>query len=84
MDPLILYMLIFTVLVVIAGLVAFVVYYRHRLNILQSAMARCIEENMEMKDKLCELNVIYHFGRVTLTSEDFTRIMSNMLIKRLV
>lgn len=83
MDQLILYILIFAALVVIAGLVAFVVYYRRRLNILQSAMARCIEENIEMKDKLCEQNVIYHPGRIKLTSEDFTRIMSNML-KRLV
>jgi hypothetical protein len=78
MDQLILYILIFAALVVIAGLVAFVVYYHRRLNILQSAMARCIEENIEMKDKLCELNVIYHPGRIKLTSEDFIRIMSNL------
>lgn len=72
------YILIFAALVVIAGLVAFVVYYRRRLRILQSAMARFIEENVEMKDKLLELNVIYHPGRIKLTSEDFIRIMSDM------
>ena len=79
MKPIILYILIFVALVVIAALVAFVVHYRRRLRILQSAMARFIEENVEMKDKLREVNVIYHPRLIRLTADDFTRIMGNML-----
>lgn len=83
MEPLIFYALLCLALLVIAGLVALIVYYRRKLDRLRSAMVRCVNENLEMKEKLLEFDVVYHSSYIDLTSEEFIRIMNNML-KRLV
>lgn len=71
MEPVIFYALLFLALLVIAGLLALIVHYRRKLDRLQAAMVRCVNENIEMKDKLLEFNVVYHSSHIELTSEEF-------------
>lgn len=68
---------------VIALLIATVVYYRRRLMICKTSLIRHINENIEMKQKLPEYELPRFIGRDELTAEEFASIIHNML-KRLM
>ncbi len=75
------YILLITALLVIAGLVAAIVYYRRKLKRCKTALVRCINENIEMKDKLLGRNMAYNSYTAEITPREFTNIIHNMLKK---
>ena len=68
---------------VIVVLAATVCVYRSKLRKCKTSLIRCINENIEMKEKLPESELPRFIGRDELTPEEFTSIIQNML-KRLM
>ena len=79
MEQSYLYVLLAAALLVIAGLVCVVLYYRHRLYRCQRAMVRCISENLDMKSKLPPGERPHLFTAREVSSKEFTKIICNML-----
>ncbi len=67
----------------IVALIATVLYYRRRLLMCKTSLIRCINENIEIKQKLPEQELPHFISRDELTAEEFTSIIHNML-KRLM
>ena len=83
MEQMYLYIILSTALLAIAGLAVALYRCRRRLHQCQRAMVRCINENIEMKEKLPEYELPNFLNREDITPEEFTRIIHNML-KRLM
>ena len=83
MEQVYFYILFIVALPAIAGLAMAVVYYRRKLDRCMIALTRCINENIEMKQKLFKLHSDYIPYPTDLTPREFTRIVHNML-KRLM
>ena len=83
MEQKYLYLLLTAALLTIAGLAIALYRSRRRLGQCQRAMVRCINENIEMKEKLPEYELPNFLNREDITPEEFTRIIHNML-KRLM
>ena len=77
------YLILTATLLVVAGLAIALYRCRRRLRQCQQAMVRCINENIEMKEKLPEYELPHFLNREDITPEEFTRIIHNML-KRLM
>lgn len=60
-----------------------VAYYRRKLNKCKTALVRCINENIEMREKLPEYELPHFISRDDITPEEFTNIIHNIL-KRLL
>ena len=83
MEQMYLYIILAATLLAIAGLAIALYRCRRRLHQCQRAMVRCINENIEMKEKLPEYELSNFLNREEITPEEFTRIIHNML-KRLM
>ena len=83
MEQMYLYLILIATLLVVAGLAIALYRCRRRLRQCQQAMVRCINENIEMKEKLPEYELPHFLNREDITPEEFTRIIHNML-KRLM
>ena len=83
MEQMYLYIILVAALLIVAGLAVALYRCRRRLHQCQRAMVRCINENIEMKEKLPEYELPNFLNREDITPEEFTRIIHNML-KRLM
>ena len=83
MEQMYLYIILVAALLAVAGLALALYRCRRRLHQCQRAMVRCINENIEMKEKLPEYELPNFLNREDITPEEFTRIIHNML-KRLM
>ena len=83
MEQMYFYLILTATLLVVAGLAIALYRCRRRLRQCQQAMVRCINENIEMKEKLPEYELPHFLNREDITPEEFTRIIHNML-KRLM
>ena len=83
MEQKYLYIILVVALLAIVGLVVALYRCRRRLHQCQRAMVRCINENIEMKEKLPEYELPNFLNREDVSPEEFTRIIHNML-KRLM
>ena len=79
MEPISLYILLIAALAAVAGLSVALYRCRRRLAQCQRAMVRCINENLDMKEKLPEHELPHFLNREEITPEEFTRIIHNML-----
>lgn len=78
-----LYLLLGFAGIAIVALIATVLYYRRRLLMCKTSLIRCINENIEIKQKLPEQELPHFISRDELTADEFTSIIHNML-KRLM
>lgn len=69
--------------IVILALVTALVFYRRKLAKCKASLVRCINENIEMKQKLPDYELLHFIMRDELTAEEFVRIIHNMM-KRLM
>lgn len=69
--------------IVILALVMALVFYRRKLARCKASLVRCINENIEMKQKLPDYELPHFIMRDELTAEEFVRIIHNMM-KRLM
>lgn len=83
MEQLYLYIAIILSAIIIVMLSIAVVYYRRKLNKCKTALVRCINENIEMREKLPEYELPHFIGRDDITPEEFTNIIHN-ISKRLL
>lgn len=83
MEQFYLYIAIILSAIIIMMLSIAVVYYRRKLNKCKTALVRCINENIEMREKLPEYELPHFIGRDDITPEEFTNIIHNIL-KRLL
>lgn len=78
-----LYFVLAMALLAIVALTVAVCFYRRKLRKCKTSLIRCINENIEIKEKLPESELPRFIGRDELTPEEFTSIIKNML-KRLM
>lgn len=69
--------------IIIVALVTALVFYRRKLARCKASLVRCINENIEMKQKLPDYELPHFIMRDELTAEEFVRIIHNMM-KRLM
>ena len=79
MEQISLYILLIAALTAVAGLSVALYRCRRRLAQCQRVMVRCINENLDMKEKLPEHELPHFLNREEITPEEFTRIIHNML-----
>lgn len=78
-----LYFVLAVAALAIVALVVAVCFYRRKLRKCKTSLIRCINENIEIKEKLPESELPRFIGRDELTAEEFTSIIKNLL-KRLM
>lgn len=83
MEQLYLYIAIILSAIIIVILSIAVINYRRKLNKCKTALVRCINENIEMKEKLPEYELSHFIGRDDITPEEFTNIIHNILKRQL-
>ena len=76
-------LLLVIAVIVILALVIALVFYRRKLARCKASLVRCINENIEMKQKLPDYELPHFITRDELTAEEFVRIIHNMM-KRLM
>lgn len=76
-------LLLVIAVIVILALVAALVFYRRKLARCKASLVRCINENIEMKQKLPDYELPHFIMRDELTAEEFVQIIHNMM-KRLM
>lgn len=76
-------LLLVIAVIVILALVTALVFYRRKLAKCEASLVRCINENIEMKQKLPDYELPHFIMRDELTAEEFVRIIHNMM-KRLM
>ena len=73
MEQISLYILLIAALAAVAGLSVALYRCRRRLAQCQRAMVRCINENLDMKEKLPEHELPHFLNREEIIPEEFTR-----------
>ncbi len=84
MESIYWYVILASGAIIIIALGGLTIYYRNKLEKCKTTLIRYINENIEMKEKLPEYELPNFINNEEITPSEFSRIMTNVIMKRLL